>query len=886
MSDLQLISSSKNDIYTKLLNLAAAEAYVSENTADFANIDFLRAGAFGYLTEAMAMIERDSAFHKTMIYNEQFLNTCSLPKSIYNFAKTYGISAIDATPASRYVYLTLNTRDIDDAINRISGNETIKAYQTKYGINEHGSFMVIDKSNTLICSDITFSLEHSIEIYKSGNGYIATYCKNEKNITTEFGDYSNVIIPVYYKTEGANQYLTLKVKMFQYKTIKTSKTITTNSFLDTKIHNFSYTGQLCGLSLVYKKGNESEVVDLKFSNLVSNSSTTKKLAYYSLVDDNQIEIKFVGNSVTGLPQAGGILDLELYVTEGSKGNISYTSESIFLIQQDDQKTIAVTSELDSAFLTTGLDQSSLEDLRTEIINKLSTRNTIVTTNDLNLWFKTQIHLLSDTCNSNISFIKEQDNILKRTYSAYLLLRDGLAIDGEKASASYVSDPVPTNTLDLVFTPTDIQAENAVYEIKPTNVFKYDYKNNSVSVLPSNADSTNEEGKTEFTYITPFYIKVRIAGETTNRYSNVTYFFLEPSDSTSISIVNAKDLSQASIIPTTCTLEKNGENYYLKFYITSNVDLSKSGLLTDATVSINNSPINLTYSNIVLESSDNESDDVYNAVITYNLGESSDVHINDTSAIPTITFSGTNITLREENSILLHLAGSDSDSSTSFDVNIETNDTLTAFCALGNIMNSDIDVTMSGTSINTIVLKSVPVVSHKWYTNADMNQEWFRKQLFIYINMLQENSSKLETNTFFNLKFKNCYGISKSYDTLATNLHLKLKIYLNEDVNNYRISSSSSKAEAVEALEDEIRDFIRVAVDSSNINNELKVSSIISVASEAYADYIHHIDFLGLNDTFKQYVKKIETKKEGIAYPMEHFCLDSRTINDDIVFEII
>ena len=76
MSDLNKVSGSKYDIYEKFM--AIAEHYFGTNS------DYLRSGFMAYATECMALIMRDSAIHKTMLYNESFLNTAVMPKSIYN----------------------------------------------------------------------------------------------------------------------------------------------------------------------------------------------------------------------------------------------------------------------------------------------------------------------------------------------------------------------------------------------------------------------------------------------------------------------------------------------------------------------------------------------------------------------------------------------------------------------------------------------------------------------------------------------------------------------------------------------------------------------------------------------------------------------------------
>ncbi len=92
MADKEYISSSKKEIYTKLLNIA-------EKYTDIENSDYLTTGLFGYITESMAMAMRDSAFHTTMAYNESMLNKAIIPETIYNWAKLFNVDVQRGTPA-------------------------------------------------------------------------------------------------------------------------------------------------------------------------------------------------------------------------------------------------------------------------------------------------------------------------------------------------------------------------------------------------------------------------------------------------------------------------------------------------------------------------------------------------------------------------------------------------------------------------------------------------------------------------------------------------------------------------------------------------------------------------------------------------------------------
>jgi hypothetical protein len=130
---------------------------------------------------------------------------------------------------------------------------------------------------------------------------------------------------------------------------------------------------------------------------------------------------------------------------------------------------------------------------------------------------------------------------------------------------------------------------------------------------------------------------------------------------------------------------------------------------------------------------------------------------------------------------------------------------------------------------------------------------------------------LETNTFFNVKFMNTYGYSQKYDTTRTNIELEFTIHLNA-TDQDRI-----------ALETEIRDYVRVLVDKYNNDEALSVSTIITLVTAAYHQYIDHIVFEGLNGTFSQYIKTINLSENRFYVP-EYFSLDAKTLANSIKFK--
>ena len=924
LKNLNNISSSKYEIYTKLLDLAAAGEYTSTQN-DFSNTDFLKASLFGYVTESLAMIMRDSAFHKTMIYKELFLNTAVMPESIYNWAKIFDIDCIDAVPSSRYATFSINVENISAGIQNISNN--IAEYQEKYGITESGNFIVLDKSNPIIAGDYYFSLEHSIEIYQNNRGaYIVKYCLNEKNVTTNYGTYNSPIITSEYQTINGSTYLVFRAKIFQYKVVESTKIISSSSFLDVRNHQFTYSGQLCGLSLSYSKGNTTENVILKFSNMETDDSTeTEKVAYYSLVDENTIDINFASNKVGGLPQAGGSLTLKTFITDGSSGNINFTGDAVFLISQDDFKVLSVSVKLDSLIITSGIDQSSLQNIKNTIRNKLSLRNTIITESDLNIWFETQSQLLENVNNSLITFRKEKDNILKRTFSAYLLLRDGVQLSeylngnaesqstAPKASSSYLSSVVPTNTVDVVV------------NIDPDNLYSTDENGtitlNNFIIDPSHDITYNANVQqyiyngvgnldTDFIYNSPFFVLVD------TQYNLVSYFYIETSSSSALNFYNINEMSNVSLVPlnvevshdhSTSSSGNYSGTYYFKFYFNSDTPLENLNIntleLSFNQVKVSFDPTQFKFKKVNNDESDETESETSNYVLEFeaNLGTGLDNNLislfeigSSENARIHVTFENVNqssgsITLTETTPIRLSISTTTAENDSTFDISVESETDLQIFSSLGDVMSSDIIVGRDANNkITSYTIKEVPVVAKYWFNSA-INKEWFIKQLFVFINMLKENSTKLETTTFFNIKFRNSYGISRYYNSLTSNIRLKLTIYLKSDAINSYTGTISNADSVEEALENEIRDFIRVLVDQSNNEGNIVLSKIIMKVQSSYYDYIDHIDFNGLNGTFNQYIKQIDTTDNN--YPLEYINLDNTSENntnyilvEDIVFE--
>lgn len=908
MADINKVSASKYDIYNKFLGIA--EHYFGTNNDDSTETtDFLKSGLMGYITECMASVMRDSAIHKSMLYNESFLNTAIIDKSVYNWAKMFNVEIPKAQPAFADVMLTINVNSLIDAISKKkrSDSDLSKFGSDVYNANENENIFIIDRKNPLIAGSYYFILERSIIVERTSdtinsNGFIVRYCTTESPATTEYGDMDEVYLKTTVTSYEGESYLSFIVRVYQYKITTIEKQLTSNTFSDIKIHNFTFSDQLAGLRLKYTKNNVTQNIPVIFSDSITNKE--ELYAYYNIIDKDKVQIKFLNDIF--LPSVGGTLTVDLFTTLGASGNASFNSDLVFSLDDEDYRSLAITAAFVDYQSYNGSDVPSLQSIKSTIISEISTRNVIVTESDLNDYFFKIQTLLESINDGKVQFIKKRDDLIKRTFNAYLLLRTGIDINGDVATGSgYRSSCIPTNTIDVTFpVASNISKKfgSRVREVvtdTTTNQIEYRYYDNGTT-----------DAKKDDEYIIPFYMRIMLSP-----FKKVKYIYNITDDSTSLKYTNIQATGNVlegknSYIITPLTVELSrplegniaSENITVKLNFASNFELTKEDMSAlKLTFVSTDTSIQTIYSSDSSNQAQTASTDT--SQTTYKIdstAQSDDGSLYSTTIEFTIPVSSEEFTFSNDdfgNKLILGIQqlkctediGITADldfthDGSKFKFSLASERDLSLFRSLDSILNSDIvlntetksitttekDGTSSTTSetyIKSITLKEVPVVHSSFFT-TDSNKTKFIKQLFTYIDLLNKNIERLETNTFFNLKFMNTYGYSYNYNSLTTNLDLKMKIYLKQgvDIND-------------NALQNQIRDYIRVVVDKYNNEECLSVSTIITLVSAAYANYIDHIVFEGLNGTFTQYIDKFESTTDV----PEFFNLDSTKLSESITF---
>ena len=147
-------------------------------------------------------------------------------------------------------------------------------------------------------------------------------------------------------------------------------------------------------------------------------------------------------------------------------------------------------------------------------------------------------------------------------------------------------------------------------------------------------------------------------------------------------------------------------------------------------------------------------------------------------------------------------------------------------------------------------------------------------------ILKQSLNKLEANTTYDFKFYNTCGRAQYYDCMKTDLDLLLVVTLAKKYANN------------ETLKTQIRDYIRIYIDSCNNNNEFYMTGLVVACTGAFnqtatsADVIKNIEFRSMNGAMDDHILPFSDSadKEYMFVP-EWFTLpfNPTTNEENIIF---
>lgn len=382
----------------------------------------------GFTTHVLSDINDTVTYNSKQAVQESHVMTAKKLDSLYKHAREVNLFPKLSIPAEMDFILIIS----EDNFNQV-------AYPTSPISRQY----VIDRSNYITVGDFIYSFDHDIEInVEHNNNKEITYMNaryrpdlyNElpQILNTQVNDTIKVVRR---KTQRGWEYH-LYMRLKQY-----SREIFEKEFLDRDYSAFNYTasGELVGIKAYRQlsKGyvGSASMTELDLKMYFETSRTSKDSIYLQFESTNTFTLIHKSQDNGFRPLISDKLVTYIYTTTGEKGNFTYAKQ----IGEDIRFNANVDTDLDViVYLEDGVSRggktftNDKEDLRRDIITKKSTRDSIMTENDLLM----QINNVSR--NNDHTVIKYRNDIV-RIFNVFTTL---------KYRQGNVDFILPTNTMDV------------------------------------------------------------------------------------------------------------------------------------------------------------------------------------------------------------------------------------------------------------------------------------------------------------------------------------------------------------------------------------------------------------------------------------------------------
>ena len=790
----------------------------------------------------------------SILSKEIYPNKAVLPDSIYAYASLANFGDFYATPATVNFVLSIRKSDI------------LKHAESNY-INNTKEFFLSKNSELTINNNIPYILDYDVKIIARASQATQTSLLNNKTdytitaqyVMNELNPISDIKSPFIQSVtimDGNEEYVCLRLKGRQMRRNENSYLIYTNDIVENITFEAEFTDQLADFNIFYKESSNSDEKILLNKYLEGSTvpDSSEKFCYFSLVGDEKIKISFSAHPSYFRPKFNSELLIETFSTLGSKGNFVYEGSQfgmklIPLNEYQNYNSIPVQIEIDGESKN-GVDSPSLSEIKEYVINEFSARKNIITETDLKAYFKD----ISEKC--NITFVKKRDDIIKRIYTAFILMRNSN------------NEVIPTNTIDFLLYEDEFDNyQKGINDliIKAGTVFEAsenDVNFTKVNHLYNWSELVQRDSQpTNYLYGTPFLIKVNRSPLFLSYYINSIF----KDYSMSYNIMNENSYEEFIVNKFSVTRNAIKDDFYtFNTIISTTLDLSDydperikviafleedgktigyvrmntsvySDTKLEATAKIYTNDVINTDNKIVL------TDSIYsiNHYGQENLKAEFPIGSDNINVVIAIYYNG--YPNNKDKGIYSNLVPNMSNYALCNAYKTEENVVL--FEELNNIMQSTIILKTSSEPSHSGIyykIKKSPMIRYLYLENDNNMREII--QTFTSIHKNLENMLPVVENNFnIDTKFYNTYGASKFFTIGRSKqnlnivcISLKLNIKLATDVTPSIISG--------------IKNYIVKFVENTNENetNYIYVSNLIRNLEQEFEEIIY-IEFDGFND---------------------------------------
>ena len=487
----------KLDNYTSIADMQSFWlSDIAPQYFSFEDTNLYKVGIFGYINEVMSTITMDAFNTISIAKREFYASTAQNTSSYYKLAGDYGVDIPVCIPAACNASIYI-------AEDEIISNSTVA----------DGTYtFILDNTCEIMADKIQLTMDYPIRI-------LARYLNGEYSYTTYFDTVKknslHVLSSKYLQNKviqiDHKRFLVISVPLYQYTATESEQIISKNSDMDTTSIVFEYDGELAGFDVFY-----TEIPGVSVEQYIpacSMTDITPAGAYclYDFLADNKMRISFPKNIYFN-PRLNGLIRCVIYTSLGKEGNFDeFLSDLAITPKSEDypyNNNITIRGII-SGKCSGGKEMMSDEDFIREIREKACTNATITTSSDLQIYFN---QIVQDP-SIRIEFTKIRDDVLKRQYHSFFLLKD----DNDNV--------IPTNTLTMRITKNDFDVfSDGRGIIKPGKVFQYEGSNKTLMVLSEhnlseNLDKYDSGPEKTFLFTNPFLMAVSVDNGIVGYYGN-------------------------------------------------------------------------------------------------------------------------------------------------------------------------------------------------------------------------------------------------------------------------------------------------------------------------------------------------------------------------------
>ncbi len=377
------------------------------------NVDLVKSSFLSFIIEVLATLTSNTLFYQVSTYKEFFLTKAQLPESILNLSSFLGYTVSEATPAIVNVLITM-----------------------PFSFTDSATEFVIPTGAVFKSSDIEFKTYYITTITVTDNSTVSISVQ-EGNKTYNF--------PVDIDTAENEFSFVLPVKQIKadIQEFQIDSDLQTYQFYDQEVE---LDGQVSNLVVeVQEAGATSWTIYTLFNSLFLMDNND--LGYVSSRTDSGIKISF-GNGLNGVqPPAGGRIKVTTSLTKGLDGNViagSITSgDRIYNTTLSGITQLVSYTVVNTSAAVNGIDEESLESIRSNSITNLTALNRIVTGND---FANIDTIVQNSTLGSNsLPILKRSDLKVNEISLFTTLFFDGAIVPTRDTFQLFTSTYIPRQT---------------------------------------------------------------------------------------------------------------------------------------------------------------------------------------------------------------------------------------------------------------------------------------------------------------------------------------------------------------------------------------------------------------------------------------------------------